>query len=191
MGYQDNFMELLPSELQDIPATQVLQRAKQLQASQLFKFNGEAGQRAISAATDIINQIACGQPPSLSPDCTPFLARVKHALRFFVRHAHASGEVVVGSDALMIMWQKVQAKKEPLDFQDIEVFHTFQWLLPAAEQKKFTALAKNLVQVSGKAAGNTSSSSRKGSAGGASGSKEAARKAASSTDLEAAMSVFN
>ena len=189
---QENFLQLMPSVEKEITLTQVLQQATQLQATQLFKFNGEAGQRAISAATGVINQMACGKPPALGDNCTAFLARVKAACQFFVRHTNDNGEKLTGEKAILAKLKQLEVKgAEASTFADLEPFHVYYWLVPATHKKQVDAATKLVLEKTGKAFSSPASGGKSAaSAGTGSGASKKNAKSSSSTDFDAAMSVF-
>ena len=185
-------MELMPTAEKEVTLTQVLQQVQQLQVSQLFKFNGEAGQRAISAATGVISQMACGKPPALGENCTAFLARVKAACEFFVRHTTDSGEKLTGQKAILAKLKQLEVKgAEAATFADLEPFHVYHWLVPASHKKQVEAATRLVLDKTGKSFSSPASGVKSaGSAGTGSGNGKKSSKPGSSSDLDAAMSVF-
>lgn len=189
---QENFLQMLPTEQQAVSLTQALQQAQQLQATQLFKFNGEAGQRAIMAATDVINQMACGKAPALGENCTSFLTRVKAALQFFARHTDGKGPELTGEAAILAKLKLLEGKaEEAVTFADLEPFHVFHWLVPASHKQQVEATTKLVLQRAGQAFSSPAAGAKSAaSASSASCPSKKHAKPGSTTDLDAAMSVF-
>ena len=189
---QENILQLMPAVEKEITLTQVLQQATQLQATQLFKSNGEAGQRAISAATNVINQMACGKPPALGDNCTAFLARAKAACQFFVRHTNDHGEKLTGEKAILAKLKQLEVKgAEASTFADLEPVHVYYWLVPATHKKQVDAATKLILERTGKAFSSPVPGGKSAAyVGTGSGASKKNAKSSSSTDFDAAMSVF-
>jgi hypothetical protein len=107
----------------------------QLLQTPLFEFVQYATQERLRAVLAILKQLRKKMPPSMTMQQTDFLKKMKECMGYFIS-AGAVGSKVYGQAAIKQLLQEVRAKdanSEPLNFDDVNAFKVYHWLLDDPE----------------------------------------------------------
>ena len=146
-------LECLPTASTPVPSEEALARLERLQVSKLFEFVSVGAQVAFSNVKAMVSNIRQRRSPTWEATATEYVETVKARLAYFCTHEEpgASGGAsrsTFGREALARHFEAAEEKHsagEEMTLAEVGIFHTFKWLLTAAQDRSVAAWTENIV----------------------------------------------